>query len=152
MSLYVCVSYVACVSYTAKVASTICISLFANVGSRFFPRHFINRSYLSIYIYISSLHVYVYTCRYSGLHFYIRRCGLHHLFLKLPMWPVMFQTERERAGKRYRDSVQDMPEAVMCECCSFSAAQAWPAHFLCQLQARMAPKAGVGFPFVFCFR
>ena len=52
MSLYVCVSYVACVSYTAKVASTICISLFANVGSRFFPRHFINRSYLSIYIYI----------------------------------------------------------------------------------------------------
>ena len=91
-------------------------------------------------------------CHIVACIFYIRRCGLHHLFLKLPMWPVMFQTERERAGKRYRDSVQDMPEAVMCECCSFSAAQAWPAHFLCQLQARMAPKAGVGFPFVFCFR
>ena len=79
-------------------------------------------------------------CHIVACIFYIRRCGLHHLFLKLPMWPVMFQTERERAGKRYRDSVQDMPEAVMCECCSFSAAQAWPAHFLCQLQARMAPR------------
>ena len=59
MSLYVCVSYVACVSYTAKVACTICISLFANVGSRFFPRHFINRSYLSIYIYLVCMCMYI---------------------------------------------------------------------------------------------
>ena len=77
MSLYVCVSYVACVSYTAKVACTICISLFANVGSGFSYTFHKYEVLVDIYIY---MYVYIHAERYCHI----------VAFLYPPMWLAPF--------------------------------------------------------------
>ena len=73
MSLYVCVSYIACFSYTAKVACTICTSLFANVGSGFSYTFHKYEVLVDIYIY---MYVYIHAERYCHI----------VAFLYPPMW------------------------------------------------------------------